>query len=538
VLQICNSAIGMLARTGLISKTFYVWAKSRIRQINTENVKNEQELILKSLVNRAKNTQFGRDHGFIKIRSISEYQERVSVRSYEHFWAEYLKPRFPYASNVLWPGDTKYFAVSSGTTTGKTKYLPVTQALLASNQKAAVDMLAAHMVANPKTLLFSGQNFVLGGSTALVEEGVSGNGSSIWSGDLSGIVAKTVPLWAKPFYFPPPQIALMSNWEEKIGILARQSVKERIVSISGVPSWLIIFFEAVAKQQGCSLAEVGKCFPYLSLLIHGGVNFEPYRKRFKEFLTCTNAELREVYPASEGFVAFQDSDVESGLRLATTHDIFFEFIPLEELNSLNPIRHWVGNIEPNVHYAVVLTTCGGLWSYLLGDTVRFLSVNPPRLLVTGRTSYMLSAFGEHLIGEEIEAAVASAARIAGVSITDFSVGAIYPEHQGELGRHCYVIELDSVTDSCDGRELGRNIDSFLCSTNEDYVAHRAEGFGLGSPEILLVPPGTFANWMKSRGKLGGQNKVPRVINDTILFQALKSFCTEMIDASTALSAHS
>lgn len=526
--------LSRLAKTGIPTRVFRAMAERRCAARLHEDVVAAQREVLLGLVTRARNTTFGSHHRFAEISSVADYQQRVPVRTYEQFWQEYLQPNFPQITNVLWPEPTRYFGVSSGTTSGKTKFLPITDALLRSNQRAALDVLAAHAVANPSTKLFSGKSFVLGGSTALKEEA-----PGVQSGDLSGIVAATIPLWAAPFYFPPPELALLEQWEEKIDVLARRAVSERIVMISGVPSWLIILFEAIAKQQGCAPEEVGRFFPHLSLLLHGGVAFGPYRERFQALLSHTKAELREVYPASEGFIAVQDSTPGAGLRLNTSHGVFFEFIPVEELNSANPTRHWVDNIEPHVQYAVVLTTCAGLWSYVLGDTVRFESTRPPRLVVTGRTSYMLSAFGEHLIGEEIESAVTEAAHVQGVTVTDFTVGALFPKRTGELGGHLYVVELAGLNLALGPTATGLSevIDATLQEKNDDYRAHRAEGFGMRAPRVELVAPGTFAGWMKARGKLGGQHKVPRVIQDPQLLLSLINFCDLPIDDTASLSAH-
>jgi hypothetical protein len=262
-------------------------------------------------------------------------------------------------------------------------------------------------------------------------------------------------------------------------------------------------------------------YPHLEMLVHGGVNFKPYRARFEHFL-AGGAELREVYPASEGFIALQDERPEDGLRLLTDIGLFFEFVPLDELDSPNPTRHWLGNAETGVNYAVVLSTCSGCWAYIIGDTVRFASLDPPRVFITGRTSYSLSAFGEHLIGEEVEEAVAAAAAMHGLTITDFSVGAVYPKGAGDLGGHLYIVEFDKAPASAlDG--FATAIDTDLKKRNDDYRAHRAEGFGMHAPKVHVVAPGTFAQWMKSRGRLGGQNKVPRIINDQQLFADLAKF---------------
>ena len=358
---------------------------------------------------------------------------------------------------------------------------------------------------------------MLGGSTTLVKQA-----EGIYSGDLSGIVTKTIPWWAKLRYFPPEDLALLSKWEEKIEKFADAALREDIRLISGVPSWMLILFDRLRALTGKErLVEI---FPNLELLVHGGIKFDPYRDLFEDILQGSHAETREVYVASEGFIAIQDRNYNEGMVLLTNHEVFYEFVPVEELESANPARHWVKNIEPGVNYAVVLSTAAGLWSYVLGDTVRFVEVNPPRLLVTGRTAYMLSAFGEHLIEEELSQAVAYAAQKLGLHVNDFSVAPIFPATSSELGRHKYLIEChESGVDKDTTIKFISLLDEKLIKLNEDYQAHRADSFGLKAPEVHFVPAGTFAGWMKSRGKLGGQNKVPRVILDGKLFESLESF---------------
>ncbi len=294
--------------------------------------------------------------------------------------------------------------------------------------------------------------------------------------------------------------------------------------LSGVPSWMLIFFKKLWELRPDTQGTLG-AYRNFEMLVHGGVNFAPYLEQFKAILAGSKTELREVYPASEGFVAVADRGSGEGLRAILDHGIFFEFVPVEELSGTSPTRHWIGTVQPEVNYAIVLTTCAGLWSYVLGDTVRFVDVKTPRLLVTGRTSYFLSAFGEHLTGEEVDQAVSTAAAAIGKTISDYSFGALYPEKAGDLGGHLLVIEFDGeLPGDSMVQELAAAIDKRLSELNEDFEAHRASGFGLNPPKVLAVKTGTFAAWMKSRGKLGGQHKVPRIITAADLFTNLRTFC--------------
>ena len=293
--------------------------------------------------------------------------------------------------------------------------------------------------------------------------------------------------------------------------------------IGGTPSWLMVFIDALAELRGVE-PDLASLFPNLEVLVHGGVDFSPYRRRFTDLLAGSQAELREVYPASEGFIASADRGDGEGLRLNLNHGLFYEFVPVEELDAANPIRHWIGDAEPGVNYALVLSSCAGMWGYVLGDTVALIPGDRPRVKVTGRISYMLSAFGEHLIASEVEAAVSAAAGEIGASVSDWSVGPVFPEQTGELGGHLYIVEFAGAgISNAQVAAFAARLDRDLSATNEDYAAHRAAGFGMKPPEVQAVPPGTFAAWMKSRGQLGGQHKVPRIILDQDLLANLRGF---------------
>ena len=494
-------------------------ARRRVAFLNSSSAPKVQEEQLLSLVRKAQDTKFGKEHAFGEIRSVADYQQRVPLRRYEQFWNDYWKDAFPQLENVTWPGLIPFFPLSSGTSSGTTKYIPCSNEMLASNTKAGLDLLIHHVTNRPHSKLMGGKSFMLGGSTDLTSPS-----PGVYCGDLSGISVKTLPWWAKKRYFPPKEYALLKDWEEKVEILGRLSLTEDIRLISGVPAWMLIFFDKIASLLPEGRRTIADAYPNLEMVVHGGVNFSPYYKRFREALEGTHAELREVYPASEGFIAVADRGYGDGLRLNIDGGIFFEFVPLDELDSANPPRLTLREVEIDKNYAIVLTTCAGLWSYIIGDTVKFVELDPPRLLVSGRTSYYLSAFGEHLIAEEIDDGVVTASSTISSEVVDYSVGAVYPEGPGDLGGHVYVVEFRGKTP--DGQELEKfreELDARLCQRNEDYDAHRSKGFGLKAPQIELMPEGGFARWMKARGKLGGQNKVPRIITDTGLLANLREF---------------
>ena len=471
------------------------------------------------LLRRAAPTRFGRDHGFAGIRSVADFQQRVPLRSYEDFWTEYWQPGFPRLDNCTWPGTVPYFARTSGTTTGKTKYIPFTREMLRANIRAAWDVLYFHLLNRPGSRALGGKTLMLGGSTDLQQEA-----PGIYSGDLSGIVANEIPRWARPYAFPPRELALVADWEEKIDRVARLSLSQDIRAISGTPNWLLSFFDKLAELRPEAGQRIVNWYPGLELLLHGGIDFRPYAKRFSELLEGSRAELREVYPASEAFIAIADRGPGEGLRLIVDNAVFFEFVPTGELGSAAPTRHWLGTVEPGVDYAVVLSTCAGAWGYILGDTVRFVDLDPPRVLVTGRTSFVLSAFGEHLIQEEIEQAVAGAAGAVGASVVDYCVAPVFPGAGEARGGHHYVVEFAGEPPAAARiAAFGDTLDDLLCGFNADYREHRAGDYGLRPPKIEAIAPGMFAAWMKSRGKLGGQHKVPRIINDPALFADLLAF---------------
>lgn len=494
------------------------WRNSFLQNHTPTDLQSRQLL---SLIRHAADTDFGKQHGFASINTVAEYQRRVPLRSYEQFWSEFWQQPFPRVENRTWPGLVKHFAVSSGTSSGTTKYLACTDEMLASNRKAAFDLLVHHVTNRPQSRILGGKNFLLGGSTELISPS-----PGVYCGDLSGIVAKDIPWWLRSRYFPPSELTTIKSWEEKIDRFARASLNADIRMISGVPAWMMIFFDALKTLTPNSERGIASIYSNLEMVVHGGVNFNPYIDRFRDILAGSQAELREVYPASEGFIAIADRGFGDGLRLNLDHGIFYEFVPLDELDSSDPTRHWIGNVETDVNYAVVMTTCAGLWSYVIGDTVRFVDTETPRVLVTGRTSYYLSAFGEHLIAEEIEDGITTAARAHDLAVSDYSVGPIYPKSEGELGGHIYIVEFaDRTPNSEELTAFTTTLDQRLCQRNEDYEAHRSGGFGLNAPKILTVPNGTFSAWMKSRGKLGGQNKVPRIITKSELLEDLLGFVT-------------
>ena len=504
-----------------------LYARRRLQQLEAMEPQQAQRRVLASLICRGRRTSFGRDHGFSTAWSLDDYRARVPLRDYDAFWEAYWQAPFPRLTDCTWPGSIPWFAVSSGTATGATKYIPVNREMRRSNVRAGAELLTHHLANRPESRLFAGRVFMLGGSTGLVRQA-----PGVFSGDLSGIAAASMPGWARLRYFPPRDLEGIADWQVKIGRFAERSLETEISAIAGTPSWLLIFFERLAEvaraRRGGAACRIADIYPDLELLSPGGVAWAPYRDRFAALLEGSRAETREVYPASEGFFAIADGDDGAGMRLLLDTGIFYEFIPVDQLDSAHPDCRWIGDVEPGVNYALAVTTCAGLWRYLVGDTVTVVERDPPRVLVTGRTSYMLSAFGEHVIGIEVERAVAEAARAIGATISDFAAGSVFPEETGTRGGHLYIVELGAErgADGLDAAQQARfaaALDATLCRLNDDYAAHRAGGYGMDAVRVRFLRAGGFAAWMKSRGKLGGQNKVPRIINDQALFAALRLF---------------
>ncbi len=499
------------------------YAAHRTAQLDRRRPALLQQQTLLRLVRHARRTRFGREHDFDSILSLADYQRRVPLRTYEAFWAEYWSRSFPFLEDETWPGRIPYFALSSGTTSGATKYVPLTRPMLASNQKAALTTLALFLATHPGTPLFTGRLFFLGGSTDLQDLAAQNHPSppySVLAGDLSGITIREASSLLRPFTFPPEKLALVKDWDEKMRLFAERGSHLPITMVSGIPAWLLVLFDRLKQHTGCQ--RIIDIWPRLRLVIHGGTKFQPYRALFQTLIGDPAVSFLETYPASEGFIATEDPRHKL-LRLIPDHNIFFEFVPREDLDSDRPARHTLADLETGVQYAIALTTCAGLWSYVLGDTVCFERRDPPLLRFIGRTRYFLSAFGEHLISEEVEKAIAFAAAAAGASVTDFHVGPVFPAAPGQPGRHRWFVEFTETLAQDARLHFARELDATLGRLNEDYLAHRAGDLAILSPEIWPVPRGGFADWMRSRGRLGGQNKVPRMDNSGQITDQLARF---------------
>lgn len=465
-----------------------------------------QQAVLRGLVARARNTVFGRAHAFAAIRTVADFQGRVPLRRYEAFWRDYMQPAFPVLQDASWPGMMPFFAESSGTSEGVSKFIPVSWDMVSANKRAAHRTLLYHVMNRPRSRLLGGENFLLGGSTDLRELA-----PGVRAGDLSGIAAVTMPVWARQRAFPPLDIALIPDWDMKLDRLARGALGRDMRSIAGTPSWLLVLFQRLAALHPARPDSLAPIFPNLELVIHGGVGFAPYRDLFAQWLAGTGALTREVYAASEGYVAAADAGPDDGMRLMLDNGLFMEFVPPEELSAPSPRRYWIEDAALDTDYALVLSTNAGLFGHVVGDVVRLISRDPPRVVFAGRLGHELSVFGEHLTGFELDRAVAAAAHALGGGVTDYCAAGRWPNAAEPRGRHVFIVEMNPP--GADGAAFARALDAALAAGNADYAAHRARDVQLLPPEIHLVAPGTFAAWMRRRGRLGGQNKVPRVVGE-------------------------
>lgn len=497
----------------LVDRGFRWTSRLRTHALGRLDWVEVQARTLRGLLRRARRTRFGCDHHFDRIDTVAGFQSAVPIRTYEAMWEDYLGERYPIFEDLTWPGRIPYLALTSGTTKGATKYIPVSREMVASNRQTARTMIDYHYAAHPEARLFGGRMAFLGGSAALNEVA-----PGVFEGDLSGIAAREVSPFLRPFTFPPLDLALETDWDRKLARFAGLSRHQPITLVGGVSSWLLMLFQRLLREtEKASLIDV---WPALEVVVHGGVKFDPYREAFRAIVGSDRVRMLETYACSEGFVAFGDPWTEQ-LRLACDNGIFFEFVPAGELEAPKPTRHWLGTVECGVNYAILVSTCAGMWSHVIGDTIRFESTNPPLLTFTGRTRHTLSAFGEHLIGEELEAAMARAASDSGATVREWHVGPVF---EGALGYHQYVVEF--LTEPANLVHFRDRLDAELAGHNADYQAHRSPGVGLPPPAVILARAGAFAGWMRRRGKLGGQNKVPRVDNSGALTRDLIRYLAE------------
>ncbi len=449
------------------------------------------------LIQKAKSTDFGHDHGFNKIRDYKDFQASVPIRDYEGHRV-YVDKMLEGATSVLWPGKPLYYAKTSGTTSGA-KHIPLTKDSMPTHITAARDALLNYIYETGKTDFVNGKQIFLQGSPTLKSK----NTNVI--GRLSGIVAHYVPKYLQKNRMPSWETNCIEDWETKVNAIVRETLTEKMSLIAGIPSWVQMYFEKLIEQTGIP---VGNTFPDFSLFVYGGVNYEPYRPMFEK-LVGRKVDSIELFPASEGFFAYQDQQNDKGLLLLLNNQIFYEFIKADEFGEQNQKRHTLGEVELNINYVLILSTSAGLWAYNIGDTVRFVSLKPYRLVVTGRIKHFISAFGEHVIGKEVETAMQQACQESEVQVKEFTVA---PKIDPEEGPpyHEWFIEFENPPQNTEN--FAHKLDRSMQEQNV-YYEDLLKGSVLRTLVITTVADGGFQQYMKSIGKLGGQNKVPRLSND-------------------------
>lgn len=472
-----------------------------------ETAVEDQEKLMKQLVKTAKHTDFGRDHQFEKIESYNDFKQQIPVRDYEQL-KPYIEKIKSGKENVLWKGKPVYFAKTSGTTSG-VKYIPITKDSIPNHIETARNALLCYMAQSGNGLFANGKMIFLSGSPELERVG------GIPTGRLSGIVNHHVPRYLRSNQLPSYETNCIEDWETKLDAIVSETIKQDMTLISGIPPWIQMYFDRLMEISG---EKIGDLFKNFSVLVYGGVNFEPYKKRLFESIG-KKVDSIELFPASEGFFAFQDNQNEEGLLLNTDSGIFFEFIPAGEIHKPNPNRIQLKDIKPNENYALVVNTNAGLWGYNVGDMIKFVSVNPYRLVVTGRTKHFISAFGEHVIGEEVEAALTKAINELGVHVVEFTVAPLVAQTDGG-SYHEWFIEFENLPQNVDA--LATEIDNNLRKKNI-YYDDLVSGNILETLKIVPIRKNGFVDYMKSIGKLGGQNKLPRLSNERTIAAALYDY---------------
>jgi hypothetical protein len=473
-----------------------------------------QAAVLARLVRRAAGTDFGRRHDFAGIRTAADFQARVPLRTYLDY-RPFLDRVVAGEPDVSWPGRIDRFAKTSGTTAGD-KTIPVSPEMIASQRSAAWDALAQYVHRTGDGGLAGGGLLFLSGSSALAPVG---RDASRKVGDLSGIMHDAVPWFLRGIAYPGREVAAVPDWERRLGRMAEEVIAADIRLVGGMPSWTLLLFERLSAMAGGR--PIGEIWPGFRVFLHGGVHMAPFRARLAEAVGRA-FETLEVYPASEGFLAVQ-TDRAGGLDLIPDGGLFFEFVPVGALGRPSAPRRTLADVEVGPVYAVVVSTCAGLFGYVLGDTVRFVSPRPPRIVITGRTRHFVNAFGENVIVEEVEQAMAAALAATDARVVEYTVAPRFPEAGRARGAHEWIVEFETAPP--DIPRFARCLDERLAALNTDYRTKRAGDLGLGLPEVTAVPRGTFHAWLRDAGKLGGQHKVPRVTNDRTLAEALRARAT-------------
>jgi GH3 auxin-responsive promoter len=487
----------------LLAKPFASYIYKQIKK-SIGTAVEDQDKIFTSIIKSASKTVFGTDHSFTEIKTHEDYCRLVPIRDYEAF-KPYIEKIKDGKHNILWKGQPIYFAKTSGTTSG-VKYIPITKDSIHNHINTARNALLCYMIESGNTKYADGKMIFLSGSPELERVG------GIPTGRLSGIVNHHVPKYLRGNQLPSFETNCIEEWEEKLEKIVDETINEDMTLISGIPPWVQMYFDKLQERTGKKISEI---FPNFTVMVQGGVNYEPYKAKLIESIGRPTDTI-ELFPASEGFFAFQDSQTEKGMLLNSNSGIFFEFVPVEELQNEQPKRLTLKDVVVGENYALIVSSNAGLWAYNIGDTVKFVSTNPYRIIVSGRTKHFISAFGEHVIVEEAEAAILKATQEENILINEFTV-APYVSSDAGKSYHEWFIEFENTPENLQG--FAKKIDDNLRAKNV-YYDDLVKGNILQELKITAVPPNGFKNYMKSIGKLGGQNKVPKLSNDRKIADAL------------------
>lgn len=490
-MKLLSPAISGLARLRL-------W---RIEAWKSHPVSSQRE-VLQDLVTSAQYTEFGKKYNFSKLFNVRSFKKAIPIHEYEDI-KPYIQRIMNGEQNILWNTPITWFAKSSGTTSDKSKFIPVSdESLQDCHYKAAKDVLTMYYNYNPDSDLLTGKGLVIGGSHNIHQVN-----DEVHYGDLSAVLLQNTPFWGSWIKTPELSIALMDEWEEKIEKLADATIRENVTSISGVPTWTLVLFKKILEMTGKScMADV---WPSLELYMHGGVSFTPYREQFNR-LVGKPINYLEMYNASEGFIAAQENPNDEGMLLFVDHGIFMEFMPAGEYGKKEPETIGLQDVELGKNYAPVISTNGGLWRYLLGDTIRFTNLNPFKIVVSGRLKHFINAFGEEVIVDNSDQAIAMASEKCGAIVNDYTAAPVYFSDDSN-GAHEWLVEFEKEPSSIEAFTI--ELDAALQDINSDYEAKRHKDIALRLPVMRVLKKGSFNNWLKSHGKLGGQHKVPRLSND-------------------------
>ncbi|MDA1269119.1 MAG: GH3 auxin-responsive promoter family protein [Bacteroidetes bacterium] len=491
-----------------VLNSFITWIfKSRLGQI--EKFKKEphlaQQTTLFELLEAAKGTEVGEAYQFSKIKSYPEFASFVPVFDYESF-TPYLEKNIKGRQHVFWPSTIQWFAKSSGTTAGRSKYVPVSEESLEEcHYKGGKDMVSLYLRNFPDSKLFTGKSLSVGGT---LEKDLLHPKGIARAGDVSALIMHNLPIWAQFVSTPSRETALMSDWEAKIERMAQATMDENVTSIAGVPTWTIVLLQRILELKKAS--HILEVWPNLEVFFHGAVAFGPYRNLFKQLIPSEKMRYMEIYNASEGFFGMQDQSNSDELLLLLDHGIFYEFMPTEDLEKENPRVLSLEGVEVGKNYALIISTNGGLWRYKIGDTIKFTSQQPYRFRISGRTKHFINAFGEEVIVENAEAAIAYVCEHMGATIINFTAAPIYFKDSQSKGAHEWVVEFKSPP--VDLEDFAEKLDRHLREINSDYDAKRYKNLALQRLQLHAAPAGLFESWLAKKGKLGGQHKVPRLSN--------------------------